>query len=150
MEDQQQNAEEVDKTEIAAKSDDARPGYGEISAVALGRMLGLATANDIRILEGKIDLLASKMNQLIVKMEKILGTVNKVPTGADLERIDVQIGTLKAAMLDFVSKNGPLSDHPNAALQEAKRETADGAGGSGDEKAGPPSRKRVTLSSMNS
>ena len=112
------------------------PARGELSAQALGRMIGLVTMGDIQILESKVDLLSSKVNQLTVKMEKLFGVVTKAPTGADLERIDIQIGSLKAAILDFIGKNTTVGT-------ETKQ--AEGGGNA----AKPGDKKRVTLSSMN-
>lgn len=125
---------------------------GEMSAQALGRMLGLATVSDMNILEGKIDLLASKINQLIVKMEKILGLTMKAPTGADLERIDIQIGSLKAAMLEFVSKHSLEQEEPlqKSPLQRSPLDDQEAVSAEGDEKTETLSKKRVTLSSINS
>jgi len=126
---------------------------GEMSAAALGRILGLATVNDLNIMEGKIDLLTSKLNQLIMKMEKVLNFTTKAPSGADLERIDVQVGALKAAIQDFISKNsneqiasGRASSVPQpkdttkAAVLEAS---------ASEEKPAEQSHKKVTLSSLN-
>lgn len=128
---------------------------GELSAAALGRMLGLATEGDIRLMEGKIDLLSSKVNQLIAKMERVLNFTTQAPTGADLERIDVQIGSLKSAMFDFVSKHTQAQAGPAQVEQRARTEEEISAaqhsdnGVKNDERSAEPSRKKVTLSSLN-
>lgn len=90
------------KTEVVSfDGPGAKPsGVGEaprtempVSAVA--RLLGVATATDLNLLDGKLDLMVSKVNALQTRMEKVLTVVNGMPSGADLERIDVQIGALR-------------------------------------------------------
>ncbi|NMC61633.1 MAG: hypothetical protein GYA55_00545 [SAR324 cluster bacterium] len=126
---------------------------GEMSAAALGRILGLATVNDLNIMEGKIDLLTSKLNQLIMKMEKVLNFTTKAPTGADLERIDVQVGALKAAIQDFIAKNSNEQITPGRVGHVSQpRETAKAIvpeTQSSEEKPAEQPHKKVTLSSLN-
>ncbi len=85
----------------AAAADENR---GEVSASTVARMMGLATVAEVRLMEGKVDLLGTKLNLLQVKIEKVLTLIGNVATGADLERIDVQIGALRQIMRDIVSK----------------------------------------------
>lgn len=80
-----------------------QPGRGEVSATAVGMMLGLATSGELRLLEGKLDLMASKVSNLTVRMEKVLSAIQQMPTGSDLERIDVQIGALRSMIRDFLT-----------------------------------------------
>ena len=67
----------------------------EISAATIGRMMGLATISDVRMLESKVDLLSTKLSTLTLKLDKLATTASQFPSGSDLERIDVQIGSLK-------------------------------------------------------
>lgn len=67
----------------------------EMPVSAVARLLGVATATDLNLLDGKLDLMVSKVNAVQARMEKILTVVNGMPSGADLERIDVQIGALR-------------------------------------------------------
>ena len=67
----------------------------EVSATTVGRMLGLATGSELRLMEGKIDLLSTRVNNMTVRMEKVISTLSQAPTGSDLERIDMQIGSLR-------------------------------------------------------
>lgn len=71
-------------------------GRGEISAATLGRMLGLVTSAELRVLEGKIDLMASRVNNLGIRMDKVIASLSGMPSGSDLERIDVQLGQIRA------------------------------------------------------
>lgn len=77
---------------------------GEITAATLGRLMGLATMSELKLLEGKIDLMASKLNNIMVRVDRMIAQCNAIPTGADLERIDVQIGALKALIRDTLAQ----------------------------------------------
>ncbi|WKZ56532.1 MAG: hypothetical protein QY326_07325 [Bdellovibrionota bacterium] len=77
-------------------------GRGDVSAATIGRMLGLATLTDLTLLEKKVELLVSKINLLVAKMDKIASAIQQVPSGSDLERIDVQIGALKVLIKDVL------------------------------------------------
>jgi hypothetical protein len=108
--------------EFMNSSGDAR--RGDVSASTIGRMMGLVTAAEFKLLEGKLDLLSTRMNSLLVKMEKVLVMGAEAPTGSDLERIDVQIAGVRTLLIE-VKKN--LEE--NGAL-EAKKVSDKPTGGS--------------------
>lgn len=74
---------------------------GEVSASTIGRMMGLVTSAEFKLLENKLDLLSTRMNSMLVKMEKVLVMTADMPNGADLERIDVQIADLRTILTDI-------------------------------------------------
>jgi hypothetical protein len=74
----------------------------EVSAVTIGRMLGLVTMSEFRLVENKMDLLSSRLNTAILKLDKVSATLSQIPTGSDLERIDVQIGALRTLIKDTI------------------------------------------------
>ena len=74
----------------------------EVSAATIGRMMGLVTAAEFKLLEGKVDLLVTKLTGAVMKVEKVLQILGGAPTGADLERIDVQIGSLKTLIKEVL------------------------------------------------
>jgi len=74
-----------------------------VSAATIGRLMGLATTSELKLLEGKIDLMASKINNMMVRVDRLTVLFNSMPTGADLERIDVQIGALKTLIRDTLT-----------------------------------------------
>ncbi len=80
------------------------PPRGEMTAATLGRLMGLATTSELKLLEGKIDLMASKLNNIMVRVDRMIALFNAMPTGADLERIDVQIGALKSLIRDTLTQ----------------------------------------------
>jgi hypothetical protein len=73
-------------------------GGREVSAATIGRMLGLATASELKLMEGKIDLLSTRVNNMTVRMEKVISILGGAPTGSDLERVDMQIGSLRVML----------------------------------------------------
>lgn len=66
-------------------------------------MMGLATTAELKLVEGKLDLIATKVANLTTRMDKVLSILGTTPTGADLERIDVQIGSLKSLIKDVLA-----------------------------------------------
>lgn len=106
------------ETSILQVSDE--PNRGDISAATLGRMMGLATSGELKLLEGKIDLLSSKVNALTVRMEKVMSVISNAPSGADLERIDVQIGHLRTMIRETLERAG-MQVPPAAADAEDDR-----------------------------
>lgn len=82
----------------------------EVSAATVARMMGLATAAEVRMLEGKIDLLTTKLNAIGAKLDRLATLASSLAVGADLERIDVHIGSIKSVLKEafpqFVRENG--------------------------------------------
>jgi hypothetical protein len=87
-------------SKFAARTEDGRP---EVSATTLARMMGVATGADLKLIEGKIDLVSSRMTAVTMRSEKILTMLGNMPTGGDLERIDVQIGALRGMIKDLLA-----------------------------------------------
>lgn len=79
-------------------------GRGEISAASLGRMMGLATTMEMKVLEQKVDLLTTKLNGMSLKVDKLLSALNNLPSGGDMERIDIQLGTLKNLLKQLMAE----------------------------------------------
>ncbi len=88
--------------------DGANMASREVSASTIGRMMGLAGASDLKLLEGKVELMSTRVANLTSRMEKVLQALNNMPTGADLERIDVQIGALRTLLKEGLA--GQLTD----------------------------------------
>lgn len=75
---------------------------GEVSAHTIARLMGLSTHSDLKLIEGKLDLIVSRLGTVSARLEKISGLVQQAPTGTDMERIDVQIGTLRSSMRELL------------------------------------------------
>lgn len=84
------------------KAASAESPKSEISGAAVARMMGIASSVELKILESKVDLVASRLTSLSVKLEKVIGQFGSLPSGSDLERIDVQIGSLKGLVRDLL------------------------------------------------
>ncbi|MDC0357277.1 hypothetical protein OAO01_00545 [Oligoflexia bacterium] len=99
---------------------------GEVSAATIGRMMGLATMGDLKLMEGKIDLISTRVNSLTVRMEKVLNILNLAPTGNDLERIDVQVGALRTLIKESLLQSlGAAEEGSKAGLSNAQIITGD-------------------------
>lgn len=96
-------------------------GRGDVSASTIARMMGMATAAEFRVLEGKVDLLASKLNSVTGKLERISSVLANVPTGSDLERIDVQISTMRSSLNEAVIKLGSALEEGIEKMQRAQK-----------------------------
>lgn len=105
--------------ETVIVSSDKRPsnsGEGnrtDMPVSAVARLLGVATQTDLTLIEGKVDLLLTKLNLMQVRVEKVLTSLAGMPSGADLERIDVQIGSLKSALRDALGTIASDSKEPS-------------------------------------
>jgi hypothetical protein len=75
----------------------------EVSATTIGRMMGLVTLPELKVVEGKIDVLSSRLNNLFVKIDKMVSVMGDSATGSDLERIDVQIGALRTMLKEVLN-----------------------------------------------
>lgn len=92
-----ENGEVVDTSAAVSKAPVDAP-RNEVSAATIGRMMGLATVSDLKLLDSKVDLLATKISTITVKLDRAITILSGAPTGSDLERIDVQIGSLRSSI----------------------------------------------------
>lgn len=123
-------AAEAAQTKILSVGDE--PGRGEVSAATIGRMMGLASTRELNLLDGKLDLVMSKVNNLTIRLDKVLSVLSAAPTGKDLERIDVQIGALRTMLREGVSasssndsdSDGAASKRPKIVSSEPAEEAA--------------------------
>jgi hypothetical protein len=106
-------------TKIFTADEGARP---EVSAATVGRMLGLATAAELRLVEGKLDLVLTKVSTLTVRLEKLQSALAALPNGSDLERIDVQVGMIRNMLRDLATHMGsPVAADKSAASSGAEK-----------------------------
>lgn len=114
---------EMPTTKILSVDDS--PGRGDVSATTIGRMLGLASIKDLGLLDGKIDLVMSKVNLMTTKIERVISYLGSAPTGKDLERIDVQIAALRTQLREMLGGEQTESASPAAAPKKAKIMSSD-------------------------
>jgi len=71
-------------------------GKVEVSAQTITRMMGIASTTDLKILEGRVDLLTSKVSSLLMKVDRVLTMFSTVPTPSDISRLEIQLGSIKS------------------------------------------------------
>lgn len=74
----------------------------EVSAATITRMMGIASTTDLRLLEGRVDLLASKVTGLLTKVDRVLSMFGSVPTSSDIGRLELQIGAVKSMLRELL------------------------------------------------
>lgn len=101
----------------------------DVSAATVGKMLGLATARDLRLLEEQINLLATRITNMTARFDRVLTSVSKVATGGDLDRLEAQIATLRTFMRDSTASIlDSLGQKPNAKPAPAAAESENSNG----------------------
>ncbi|RIL11257.1 MAG: hypothetical protein DCC75_02675 [Proteobacteria bacterium] len=93
----------------------------EMSAATIARLMGVATQSDLRLLEGKVDMILGRMSALYTRMEKAITALSQIPTGSDLERIDVQIGSLKNLIREVLASAVAASQDVQAISKAARK-----------------------------
>jgi hypothetical protein len=128
--------EAVPKEEVAKSVDDktttAPPASGfqlpegprvDVSAATVARMMGIASTSDLRVLEGRIDLLTSKVAAILTKMDRCLSMFSSIPTASDIGRLEVQVAAVKSMMKELLDSVGaPVSGAKEQADREASLE----------------------------
>lgn len=87
---------------LAASADAPRV---EVSAATVTRMMGIASTADLRLLEGRVDLLTSKVTGLLTKVDRVLSMFGSIPTSSDVGRLEIQIGAVKSMLRELLEAN---------------------------------------------
>lgn len=103
----------------------------DVSAATVARMMGIASTSDLRLLEGRVDLLTSKVAAILTKMDRCLSMFGSVPTASDIGRLEVQVAAIKSMMRELLDSVGaPMisgkEQADRAAAQEQSRKLRDG------------------------
>jgi hypothetical protein len=103
----------------------------DVSAATVARMMGIASTSDLRVLEGRIDLLTSKVAAILTKVDRCLSMFSSVPSASDIGRVEVQVAAIKSMMrevLDVVGTEvGPIKERSDReAAQEQSRKLREG------------------------
>lgn len=126
---------EEGKQKDPAKSENLAPGGAEaprveVSAATVTRMMGIPTLTDLKLIEGRIDLLTAKVTGMMTKLDRVVSGFNALPTASDMDRIDIQIGSMKSVMkeiLEAVGTDGESKkDDDRAGAQEQSRKLREG------------------------
>jgi hypothetical protein len=65
-------------------------------------MMGIASTSDLRLLEGRIDLLTAKVSGLMTKVDRVVSMFGSTPSASDIDRLEIQIGTLKGLIKEVL------------------------------------------------
>ncbi len=113
---------------LASASAASNPGGGrvEVSAQTITRMMGIASTTDLKLLEGRLDLLTSKVSSMVLKLDRALTMLGSVPTPSDIGRLEIQLGSLKSMLreaLDSVntSRASAATESPKAADEQSRK-----------------------------
>jgi hypothetical protein len=122
----------VQNTEIIEKGDEASGSSGignsigipagsrmEVSAQTIARMMGIASATDLQLLEGRLDLLATKVSTLMIKVDKIATNLGAVASAGDVGRLETQLAAIKTMVRDAVEVLGTLNGGATSASKDA-------------------------------
>ena len=97
--------EVVSSLDGASKGAAASDGAGrELSAATVGRMLGLATSVELKVIDSKLELLSTKFSSQGVKVEKVISSIATIPSTSDLERIELQVSSIKQTVREIVKE----------------------------------------------
>jgi hypothetical protein len=98
----------------------------DVSASTITRMMGIASSNDLRLLESRLDVLTSKVAGLVAKVERVLSMFSGLPSSSDMDRLELQVGTVKSMVRDLsdslesVAKRSGPNEKQVAAEQSKK------------------------------
>ena len=103
----------------------------EVSAATVTRMMGIASTADLRLLEGRVDLLTSKVTGLLTKVDRVLTMFGSIPTSSDIGRLEIQIGAVKSMLRELMESqeaSGSAKRQPDTkdAADEQSRKLKEG------------------------
>jgi hypothetical protein len=98
----------------------------EVSAQTITRMMGIASTTDLKLLEGRLDLLTSKVSSMVLKLDRVLTMLGSVPTPSDIGRLEIQLGSLKSMLREALesvnsSRGAPAAESPKAADEQSRK-----------------------------
>jgi len=94
----------------------------EVSTATVTRMMGIATTADLRLLESRVDLLASKVTGLLTKVDRVLSMFGSIPTSSDIGRLEIQVGSLKTMLRELLDASDGGSAKRPGESKEASEE----------------------------
>ncbi len=90
-------------------------GRGEVPASTLARMMGVATVADLKLLDSKLELLATKVGSLVAKFDRFSSVISNLPSTNDMDRLEAQLAQIRALFRD--------GEHPSKPEARPLRET---------------------------
>ena len=115
------------------RAGESRPGVDtprvEVSAATVTRMMGIASVTDLKLLETRIDLLTSKVTSVVTKVDRVISSLNGAPTASDIDRLEIQLGSVKSMLkevLESLSEPGAAPNEEKMAAREQSRKLREG------------------------
>ena len=93
----------------------------DVSAATVARMMGIASTNDLKLIEGKLDLLSARVAGILTKVDRCISMFGAVPTASDIGRLEVQLAAVKTMMKEVLDSVGAP---PSAQKEQADRDRA--------------------------
>ena len=94
---------------------------GDVKASTVARMMGLMTVSDLTLFESKIDLMATKINNFGIRMERLTSSVEGLPGGNDFERIEAQLASMRTLLKEFMGVSANHTTGTEAAKSRRER-----------------------------
>jgi hypothetical protein len=86
----------------------------EVSAQTIARMMGIASSTDLQLLEGRLDLLASRVSTLMMKVDKVLAGLGALASAGDIGRLETQVASMKSILREAVESIGAAQEAPKS------------------------------------
>ncbi|MFO0415998.1 MAG: hypothetical protein ACK5Y6_01800 [Pseudomonadota bacterium] len=93
----------------------------EVSAQTIARMMGIASATDLQLLEGRLDVLASRVATLMMKVDKVLTNFSTLASVGDIGRLETQLASVKT----MVREASEAINAANGAARSTSKENAE-------------------------
>jgi hypothetical protein len=90
----------------------------EVSAQTIARMMGIASSTDLQLLEGRLDLLASRVSTLMMKVDKVLAGLGALASAGDIGRLETQLASMKSILREAVESIGAAQEGPRSPDRE--------------------------------
>jgi hypothetical protein len=119
---QEKSSSEKDLSIAPSITSPSNGGKVEVSAQTVTRMMGIASTTDLKLLEGRVDLLTSKVSSLLMKVDRVLTMFSSVPTPSDIGRLEIQLGSIKSMLREALES---MSASSVAASESRSKDAAD-------------------------
>lgn len=110
--------EEREKIEELLQVDIGTVTKSEVSASTVVKMMGLSTSSELKLIEGKIDLLSGRLGNLSIRLERVMNLLNNVPSVSDFERVESQIASLRSMFKEIMVAQKPTSNQEEKVTKE--------------------------------
>jgi hypothetical protein len=107
-------ADEREKIEELLQVDVGSVTRTEVSASTIVKMMGLSTSSEMKLIEGKLDLLAGRLGNLSIRLERVMNLLNNTPSVSDFERIESQIASLRSMFKEIITHQSGASSSTNS------------------------------------